>query len=816
MLHHPSPLHGILNMPWDVDRHLTKNTDLPRKTIFSKSKPISDPLLPSRLFTIPLDILEHLLDRLTKKDAFRLSQTCRTFMWHPVVLKAVFYEPISLAEIEDWYRESPDGEIDKELTMGPPITRGINAYTGPLVRCLALPEWISEQDLHYLTVHCPNLDTVDFTQIFENVPRIKGQRSGQGPDEDDDDGNENEEDISYWPSILDQCPALFKTLKSVHLPYGCWKTVYSRLYRYQQPRIAGLPKALSLAQHLQILAISCRQDSNQGTSPDTRRKASAKLLGEILKYVSRGLTTLALYQSESTIDNLESFVQSLSVFPKLRTIKLSLHSDLYIYQKFSHHGYDFHSIIDPIWSSPDKNYEHDTASARQYLAIIKKISDRGRFSLMSSDSGEHFQCLPREYYGLCQSELVLGPRDDLWAPVWTWNDRLDWVRSHMHNRLVETVDIERCRDLFEELAKARIPITIELKPLRVSSGALFTDPWVHWEDAVNAHNKCISRQWRSGAFAPVSCNTRQRPKQHFIQRRALSMPRSKKHFPYYHTPIGFDNIDLDPALFSDELSYNDYQDRPASHPLALAVRTSLIEMAQQKKQCGEIANSNVNSYISESASHSIDPRTEIPNPIWRMNKIGDLVDNLRLIWDQRFAHVYTRFFASHCDPNLDWTKWSEVMHKRKTHLRDRLWREAEFTALLFRRIPVDYPRLTRLALYIPAALYPNHDQTFINHALPGTGWTVSHYGKHHDSIGHPRLPGMHIDDACAESAIDFCPFVRRIFTRPTPTDDPSAVIVHNDDWHMTRRPVIDLDGEYKSMEQLLTEPLRENYTMGEG
>lgn len=57
-------------MSWNADRYLNQNADLPRKTIFSKLKPISDPFLPSRLFTIPLDILEHLLDRLTKKDAF--------------------------------------------------------------------------------------------------------------------------------------------------------------------------------------------------------------------------------------------------------------------------------------------------------------------------------------------------------------------------------------------------------------------------------------------------------------------------------------------------------------------------------------------------------------------------------------------------------------------------------------------------------------------------------------------------------------------------------------------------------------------------
>ena len=148
-------------------------------------------------------------------------------------------------------------------------------------------------------------------------------------------------------------------------------------------------------------------------------------------------------------------------------------------------------------------------------------------------------------------------------------------------------------------------------------------------------------------------------------------------------------------------------------------------------------------------------------------------------------------------------------------MRHRLWKEAEYLALLFRRIPVDFPRLTRFALYIPTALYPNHDQTFINLVLPGTGWTVSRFGKHYDSVGRSRPPGTHTNEDCLKLANELCPFVRRIFTRPTPTDDPSAVIIHDEAWHVTERPKYDLDGEYKSMEQLLTEPLRENYTMGE-
>ena len=63
------------------------------------------------------------------------------------------------------------------------------------------------------------------------------------------------------------------------------------------------------------------------------------------------------------------------------------------------------------------------------------------------------------------------------------------------------------------------------------------------------------------------------------------------------------------------------------------------------------------------------------------------------------------------------------------YLKGRLWREAEYTALLLRRVRIDFPRLTRFALYISAALYPDHDQSCINHVLLGTGWAVKSYSK---------------------------------------------------------------------------------------
>ena len=789
----PRLLQGTVTMPWDLDRYHGKNAKLPRMITFWGTETRPNPSFPSRLFTISLDILEHLLDQLTKRDAFQLSQTCKTFMRHPVVLKAIFHEPISIAEIESWYRRLPSGGMNAKMMMGPPITWGINASTGPLVRRLAVPEWISEQDIHYLTAHCPNLHALDFTETFESVSHAVGQ-------DEDEDEDEEEEDIDSWPPVLDRCPTLFRNLRSVHLPYGCWKTVYSRPDSYRQTHSACLPKLLHLADHLQSLELTCQQEPTLDPSPETRRNASAKLVAEILDNVSRELTSLALYESESTIENLDSFLRSLAIFPKLRTIKLSLHRDLDMYQRDSQPKYGFDLIIAPILSSQTGDYKHDTASVLQYLSAVRKINDRGRFSLVSSDRGETYHSTLSDYYGLCHTEVVHGPRDDLWTPVWTWNDRLDWVEGHNHPS-VEVVDIGKCRALFEELTKARIPVSVELEPLGASS--LFAGPWDEGvshqryggsDDVGNVLDGYFQPLPSNGAIVPVTRDLARHPKQHFVQWRVLTTIPSKNPWRYHGMPTKIDDqnfrtVSVDLAAAEYKLGYGDYKDR---------------------KQAENTAKSDAEPYNRPVASNTTHAKTEIPDPVWRLNEIGDLVDDLRLIWQRNFAYVYTRMFAESCHPNPDWDEWSMLMHKCKVHLRGRLWREAEYTALLLRRVPVDFPRLTRLALYMPTALYPDHDQTFIKRALPGTGWAVKHYGP----VGEdPPIPFL--NEACLKLADDICPFTRRIFTRPTPTADPSAVIVHDDEWHRTMRPLFDLDGEYKSMDQLLTEPLWENYTKGE-
>ncbi|CAF9929189.1 hypothetical protein IMSHALPRED_007844 [Imshaugia aleurites] len=831
----PLPLlEGAVTMPWDLDRYYGKSTKLPNETFLSKLRTRTDPSIPSCLFTIPMDVLEHLLDKITKRDAFRLSQTCKTFMRHPAILKAIFYEPISIKEIISWYQQLPHCDMGIESMAGPPVTWGINASTGPFVRRLAVPEWITELDVHYLTAHCPNLDTLDFTEVFEYIPDLSGWDSDEDSSSESEfsDSESGEEDIEnhIWSPVLDRSPALFKNLRSVHLPYGCWWIEYNRLHMPQQIHTICLPKLLHLANHLQTLDLTCQQDPTLGLSPETRRMASARLLIEMFAHVGRGLTTLGLYDSVSTIENLDSFLQSLPFLPKLRTIKISVHRDLRMYQKDYHSSFYRH-VIAPILSSPTGDYEHDTSSVLQYLSTIKDICDRGRFSLVSSDCGENYPSRPRKYYGLCHTNLVHGPRNDLWTPVWIWNDRLDLVHGgHEDHPFIDIIDIEKCRALFEELLKARIPVALQIEPLTIPFGALFAGLW---DEGVShqcfGEHDCAGDVVNgllhlpdTGVTGPVLRNLGRLPKQHFIQRRVLTTITTKSHHLYHGIPAGIDNqplrtVSVDLAAVEGKITYDDFEDDLESHRLVLAARLFPKQKTSQEKQSKSTSNSNAIPHVTPAAPDMDHAKTEIPDPIWRLNEIGDLVDDFRLIWHRSFAYAYTTTFAAHTTtpaamnyPTLDWTEWSRILHKCKQHLRGRLWREAEYTALLFRRIPIDFPRLTRLALYIPAALYPDHDQTFINHALPGTGWTVKHYGP----IGRPP-PLSPLDEACLKFADDICPFIRRIFTRPAPTNDPDAVIVHNEEWHVTKRPMFDLDGEYKSMEQLLTEPLEENYTKGE-
>ena len=130
---------------------------------------------------------------------------------------------------------------------------------------------------------------------------------------------------------------------------------------------------LRLASHIESLELSCQKEPNRRPSTGTRRQKSNRLLTETLENVTREIRTIALYQSVSTINNLDIFLHSLEVFPKLRTIKLTLHSDLQMYQPRTQRLYGLDNVTDPILSNAIEDHEHDTTSVLQYLSTLQKL-----------------------------------------------------------------------------------------------------------------------------------------------------------------------------------------------------------------------------------------------------------------------------------------------------------------------------------------------------------------------------------------------------------------------------------------------------------
>lgn len=118
---------------------------------------------------------------------------------------------------------------------------------------------------------------------------------------------------------------------------------------------------------------------------------------------------------------------------------------------------------------------------------------------------------------------------------------------------------------------------------------------------------------------------------------------------------------------------------------------------------------------------------------WRLETIGDLVDDLRLIW--RRGHVFGREEAwqiYHGGTPLGAEKTvRQHLARTRQRLEDRLEHESQHITPFFKKLHHFCPNLTRLALHIPGPLYPSNDATFISAILPGdnTCWTVKHHGS---------------------------------------------------------------------------------------
>lgn len=175
---------------------------------------------------------------------------------------------------------------------------------------------------------------------------------------------------------------------------------------------------------------------------------------------------------------------------------------------------------------------------------------------------------------------------------------------------------------------------------------------------------------------------------------------------------------------------------------------------------------------------------------WGLASIGDLVHDLRLIWKDDICFVNpNHYLPDRLTPD------EEIQY-----LQLKLSHEAERLAPLFRNLSLDFPHLKRLALYIPAALYPDCDGVFVEKILPGNGWTVRHCGSGGGNEAWPKnmayAPGGDfIDWPISSTSFQYrtwkarCPMIHRVFVR---TIGVKKNMNLDDEVYMTKRPAIDV------------------------
>lgn len=194
---------------------------------------------------------------------------------------------------------------------------------------------------------------------------------------------------------------------------------------------------------------------------------------------------------------------------------------------------------------------------------------------------------------------------------------------------------------------------------------------------------------------------------------------------------------------------------------------------------------------------------------WNLHQVSDLVDEVRLIWNDSFGLSG----GSELDL-LEIKRPSGVgllSRRGKDILPLRLAHEAKRMAPFFKLLKHNFPTLTRFALYIPTALYPDHDQQFIDLCLPGLGWSVAHCGsggggeqpkkveKYFDNYHHPcGQDKAYYNEAWddvrlyaneKEKDLARCPMIHRVFTRKLGVS--KAPVLH-DEVYRTKRPQRDL------------------------
>ena len=215
---------------------------------------------------------------------------------------------------------------------------------------------------------------------------------------------------------------------------------------------------------------------------------------------------------------------------------------------------------------------------------------------------------------------------------------------------------------------------------------------------------------------------------------------------------------------------------------------------------------------------------------WRLDVIGDMIDEIELLWSDNSTFGTPRYYKRKFTPDQATPEYAtqlviKYLTQTRPHLERRLRFEAERMSHFFAHLKQWCPHLRTLKLFIPNPFYSPSDHDFISRVLPGSteAWTVSHVNAKPDYTGYTKRlvveeeTGMWGQESGSESEEETeeqlnrrrkishdqiydmlrkqegerCPMLERVFEKRV--DEQGMALkglpsVH-EEWNVTRRPV---------------------------
>lgn len=443
------------------------------------------------IFSLPSELFSNITRYLTKRDLWQLLYTCASLRASPLMLMALYTQPISSTDIPLSYHDyckrrrvlapmtdacRPEYLRYCNSIMDRPefkaINGSLNEKNGQLVKNLVFSNPRDYTLLETYSKYSKNIESFDFFNFVYPIDyKPDPLMNPQGIDG------------VNWEYILIKYPSMFKTLKSIKLNYrGFGVRDYGWLNVATQ-----LPELLDLSVQLQSLELSLYfPESEKPRHPE----ASARLQNQIIFHASPELRSLTLLRMHPITLNIASFLQPLEALPALTHIIISFDFDLLRIEK------------DLQFQPVPRRKMHGVASPWDYIQALKAAAETRRWKISFSENDPRCCIGPRSFYaelddpGLVSSHFQWLFKGYNWTPTfhWTyqmWKDSDDFPMAEefgLHtedlDRLIEDgplhlmtpeerdLELYQCRRLFQEMKSIDMPVKLHLKA-KEDVGAFF-------------------------------------------------------------------------------------------------------------------------------------------------------------------------------------------------------------------------------------------------------------------------------------------------------------------------------------------------------